>query len=43
MLPVGFLEICLGLFSRALTGELASDEDTWLNFVVYISRQRTPS
>jgi RNA recognition motif-containing protein len=34
-------QICLGLFSRALTGELASDEDTWLNFVVFISTARS--
>jgi len=34
---VANFKICLGLFSRALTGVLASDEDTWLNFVVFIS------
>ncbi|GAB1319727.1 Splicing factor [Madurella fahalii] len=33
--------ICLGLFSRALTGVLASDEDTWLNFAVLISTTHT--
>ena len=33
--------ICLGLFSRALTGVLSSDEDTWLNFVVLISTMHT--
>ncbi|KAK3317044.1 hypothetical protein B0H66DRAFT_311062 [Apodospora peruviana] len=31
------LQICLGLFSRALTGELSSDHDTWLNYIVFIS------
>ncbi|KAK5654752.1 hypothetical protein OQA88_7077 [Cercophora sp. LCS_1] len=30
-------QICLGLFSRALTGILCSDEGTWMNFVVFIS------
>lgn len=30
-------QICLGLFSRVLTGALAADEDTWLNFVVFLS------
>ena len=30
-------QICLGLFSRALTGVLSSDEDTWMNFIVFIS------
>lgn len=34
-------QICLGLLSRALTGVLASDEDTWLNFVVLISSTHT--
>ncbi|KAK4095841.1 hypothetical protein N658DRAFT_502256 [Parathielavia hyrcaniae] len=34
-------KICLGLFSRALTGALASDEDTWLNFVVLVSTTHT--
>jgi RNA recognition motif-containing protein len=34
-------QICLGLFSRALTGVLASDEDTWLNYVVLISTTHT--
>ncbi|KAK4240086.1 hypothetical protein C8A03DRAFT_13567 [Achaetomium macrosporum] len=34
-------QICLGLFSRALTGVLASDEDTWLNFIVLISTTHT--
>jgi RNA recognition motif-containing protein len=34
-------QICLGLFSRALTGPLASDEDTWLNFIVLISTGHT--
>lgn len=29
--------ISLALFARALTGLFASDEDTWLNFVVFIS------
>ncbi|KAK3347116.1 hypothetical protein B0T25DRAFT_294632 [Lasiosphaeria hispida] len=31
------LQICFGLFARALTGVLVSDEATWLNFVVFIS------
>jgi len=30
-------QICLGLYSRALTGDLAADEDTWLNFIVILS------
>jgi len=30
-------QICLGLFSRALTGVMASDHDTWLDFLVLIS------
>ncbi|KAK1753875.1 squamous cell carcinoma antigen recognized by T-cells 3 [Echria macrotheca] len=30
-------QICLGLFSRALTGIMASDEDAWMNFLVFIS------
>ncbi|KAL2128197.1 hypothetical protein VTI74DRAFT_9533 [Chaetomium olivicolor] len=34
-------QICQGLFSRALTGVLAADEDTWLNFVVLISTTHT--
>ncbi|KAL1839626.1 hypothetical protein VTJ49DRAFT_1287 [Mycothermus thermophilus] len=34
--PVNF-QICLGLFSRALTGPLAADESTWLDYVVLIS------
>ncbi|KAL2156866.1 hypothetical protein VTH06DRAFT_2903, partial [Thermothelomyces fergusii] len=34
-------QICLGLFSRALTGVLASDEDTWHNFVVLVSTTHT--
>ncbi|KAK4154055.1 hypothetical protein C8A00DRAFT_33161 [Chaetomidium leptoderma] len=34
-------QICLGLFTRALTGVLASDEDTWLNFAVLISTTHT--
>ncbi|AEO64722.1 uncharacterized protein THITE_2073045 [Thermothielavioides terrestris NRRL 8126] len=34
-------QICLGLFSRALTGPLAADEDTWLNFIVLISTSHT--
>ena len=34
-------QICLGLFSRALTGALASDESTWLNFAVLISTTHT--
>ncbi|KAK0644653.1 splicing factor-like protein [Cercophora newfieldiana] len=38
---VANFQICLGLFSRAQTGELASDEDTWLNFVVFISSARS--
>jgi RNA recognition motif-containing protein len=39
-LAVNF-QICLGLFTRALTGVLASDEDTWLNFSVLISTTHT--
>ncbi|KAK0708513.1 hypothetical protein B0H67DRAFT_590441 [Lasiosphaeris hirsuta] len=31
------LQICLGLFARALTGVLVSDEATWLDFIVFIS------
>ncbi|KAJ4294663.1 Splicing factor [Collariella sp. IMI 366227] len=34
-------QICLGLFSRALTGVLAAVEDTWLNFAVLISTTHT--
>ncbi|KAL2255504.1 hypothetical protein VTK26DRAFT_3223 [Humicola hyalothermophila] len=34
-------QICLGLFSRALTGPLASDESTWLNYAVLISTTHT--
>ncbi|KAH8887799.1 hypothetical protein GQ53DRAFT_268853 [Thozetella sp. PMI_491] len=30
-------KICIGLFARALTGPLALDEPTWLNYVVFIS------
>ncbi|KAK4205529.1 hypothetical protein QBC40DRAFT_260782 [Triangularia verruculosa] len=30
-------KICLGLFSRALTGVLASDDTTWLNFITLVS------
>ncbi|KAK4142678.1 uncharacterized protein C8A04DRAFT_13038 [Dichotomopilus funicola] len=33
--------ICLALFSRALTGPLASDESTWLNYCVLISTTHT--
>ncbi|KAK3291526.1 uncharacterized protein B0H64DRAFT_330483 [Chaetomium fimeti] len=39
-LAVNF-QICLGLFTRALTGVLASNEDTWLNFSVLISTTHT--
>ncbi|KAK0615182.1 hypothetical protein B0T17DRAFT_619986 [Bombardia bombarda] len=31
------LKICLGLFSRALTGIFASDDHTWRNYIVLIS------
>ncbi|KAL2115350.1 hypothetical protein VTJ04DRAFT_9605 [Mycothermus thermophilus] len=35
--PETNLQICLGLFSRALTGELAADEAAWLEYVVLVS------
>lgn len=35
--PLTNLRLCLGVFSRALTGPLASDSDTWLNYVILIS------
>ncbi|KAM7205426.1 hypothetical protein V8F20_003195 [Naviculisporaceae sp. PSN 640] len=35
--PLTNLRICLALFSRALTGPLVSDSDTWLNYVILIS------
>ncbi|KAM7223084.1 hypothetical protein V8F06_001640 [Rhypophila decipiens] len=35
--PLMNLRICFGLFSRALTGPLASDSDTWQNYLVLIS------
>ncbi|KAK4109161.1 hypothetical protein N656DRAFT_359842 [Canariomyces notabilis] len=38
---VANFQICLGLFSRALTGILASDEDTWLNLAVLVSTSHT--
>ncbi|KAK4133901.1 splicing factor-like protein [Trichocladium antarcticum] len=38
---VANFQICLGLFSRALTGALASDEGAWLNFSVLISTTHT--
>ena len=31
------IHICLGLFSRALTGIMSADEATWLNFLVFVS------
>ncbi|KAK3388508.1 hypothetical protein B0T20DRAFT_96545 [Sordaria brevicollis] len=31
------IRICLGLFSRALTGIMSSHEETWLNFLVFVS------
>ncbi|KAK1762875.1 hypothetical protein QBC33DRAFT_460418 [Phialemonium atrogriseum] len=31
------LEICLALYSRALTGIYAADETTWINYIVFIS------
>ncbi|KAK4182957.1 hypothetical protein QBC35DRAFT_135364 [Podospora australis] len=34
-------KICLGLFSRALTGMLASDEATWLNYITLVSTSHT--
>ena len=34
--PLQF-KLCMGLFARALTGALALDEATWLNYVVLIS------
>ncbi|KAK4168472.1 squamous cell carcinoma antigen recognized by T-cells 3 [Cladorrhinum sp. PSN259] len=34
-------QICLGLFSRALTGILSSDDSTWLNFVTLVSTSHT--
>ncbi|KAL2265027.1 hypothetical protein VTJ83DRAFT_7537 [Remersonia thermophila] len=34
--PVNF-QICLGLFARALTGPLAADDSTWLDYAVFIS------
>ncbi|KAL2015177.1 hypothetical protein VTK56DRAFT_6170 [Thermocarpiscus australiensis] len=39
--PVVNFQICLGLFSRALTGALASDENTWLNYAVLVSTTHT--
>ncbi|KAK3317140.1 hypothetical protein B0T19DRAFT_302275 [Cercophora scortea] len=35
------LQICLGLFSRALTGIMASDKDTWANYIVLISTSQS--
>ncbi|KAK3942890.1 hypothetical protein QBC46DRAFT_379030 [Diplogelasinospora grovesii] len=35
--PAVNFRLCLGLFSRALTGVFASDESTWLNFIVLVS------
>ncbi|KAK0744739.1 hypothetical protein B0T21DRAFT_358278 [Apiosordaria backusii] len=34
-------KICLGLFSRALTGVLASDDTTWLNFITLVSTSQS--
>lgn len=39
--PHDNFRICLALFSRALTGPLASDESTWLNYCVLISTAHT--
>lgn len=30
-------QTCLGLYARALTGPLAKDESTWINYVVFLS------
>ena len=35
------VEICLALYSRALTGIFATDESTWINYIVFISDTRT--
>jgi RNA recognition motif-containing protein len=35
------VEICLGLYSRALTGLMASDESTWINYIVFLSSTRS--
>lgn len=34
-------QICLGLFSRALTGILASDDSTWRNLITLVSTTHT--
>lgn len=39
--PEDNYKICLGLFSRALTGVLASDESAWLNYITFVSTSHT--
>ncbi|EGS20190.1 splicing factor (prp24)-like protein [Thermochaetoides thermophila DSM 1495] len=38
---IACFQICLGLFSRALTGVLSSDENTWMNYIVFVSTTHT--
>ncbi|KAI6768234.1 hypothetical protein HG530_006243 [Fusarium avenaceum] len=35
------IDLCCGLYARALTGALATDQDTWHDYVVFLSSSNT--